>query len=98
MSSGLTQRRRNAASDNVDEYAGSDRSNEEVERNSRADRRDSDGRDEDEDGKGGKGPKLTLLEEVLLLGLKDAQGYLSFWNDNISYVSCGIKFPRLYGC
>lgn len=30
--------------------------------------------------------KLTLLEEVLLLGLKDEQGYLSFWNDNISYV------------
>lgn len=26
------------------------------------------------------------MEEVLLLGLKDTQGYLSFWNDNISYV------------
>ncbi|KAF8146543.1 hypothetical protein K438DRAFT_2028145, partial [Mycena galopus ATCC 62051] len=30
-------------------------------------------------------PMLTLMEEVLLLGIKDKQGYLSFWNDNISY-------------
>ncbi|KAJ3076947.1 hypothetical protein HDU98_010222 [Podochytrium sp. JEL0797] len=30
--------------------------------------------------------KLTLMEEILLMGLKDAQGHLSFWNDNISYV------------
>lgn len=28
--------------------------------------------------------KLTLMEEVLLLGLKDRQGYTSFWNDCIS--------------
>ncbi|KAJ6522568.1 Golgi phosphoprotein 3-domain-containing protein [Mycena capillaripes] len=34
---------------------------------------------------GGKLPRLTLMEEVLLLGIKDKQGYLSFWNDNISY-------------
>ncbi|KDE03299.1 hypothetical protein MVLG_06201 [Microbotryum lychnidis-dioicae p1A1 Lamole] len=34
-------------------------------------------------------PKLTLMEEVLLLGLKDKQGYLSFWNDNISYTLRG---------
>ncbi|KAJ7261118.1 hypothetical protein C8J57DRAFT_1514348 [Mycena rebaudengoi] len=34
---------------------------------------------------GGSVPKLTLMEEVLLLGLKDKQGYLSFWSDNISY-------------
>ncbi|WBW71683.1 Golgi phosphoprotein 3 family Vps74 [Schizosaccharomyces osmophilus] len=32
-----------------------------------------------------KQPKVTLMEEVLLLGLKDKQGYLSFWNDSISY-------------
>jgi Golgi phosphoprotein 3 len=25
------------------------------------------------------------MEEILLLGLKDRQGYLSFWNDSISY-------------
>ena len=29
------------------------------------------------------------MEEVLLLGLKDKQGYLSFWNDNISYALRG---------
>ncbi|KZZ96941.1 vacuolar protein sorting-associated protein [Ascosphaera apis ARSEF 7405] len=34
-------------------------------------------------------PKLTLMEEVLLLGLKDKQGYLSFWNENISYALRG---------
>ncbi|KAL9940645.1 hypothetical protein V8E36_000133 [Tilletia maclaganii] len=30
-------------------------------------------------------PRLTLMEEILLLGLKDRQGYLSFWNDSISF-------------
>nr|CAX70756.1 Golgi phosphoprotein 3 [Schistosoma japonicum] len=29
--------------------------------------------------------RLTLMEEVLLLGLKDREGYLSFWNDNVCY-------------
>lgn len=42
--------------------------------------------DADEDR---KLPRLTLMEEVLLLGLKDKQGYLSFWNDNISYTLRG---------
>ncbi|AET39550.1 Vps74p Ecym_4513 [Eremothecium cymbalariae DBVPG len=32
-----------------------------------------------------KEPTLTLMEEVLLMGLKDKEGYLSFWNDSISY-------------
>ena len=58
-----------------------------------------------------KQPKLTLMEEILLMGLKDKQvrlkaeigglhmgrradmdvdqGYLSFWNDNISYALRG---------
>lgn len=31
-----------------------------------------------------KEPRLTLMEEVLLLGLKDKEGYTSFWNDCIS--------------
>ncbi|KAJ1918995.1 hypothetical protein H4219_002253 [Mycoemilia scoparia] len=31
-------------------------------------------------------PILTLMDEVLLLGLKDNEGYLSFWNDSLSYV------------
>ncbi|KAK3521707.1 hypothetical protein QTP70_015809 [Hemibagrus guttatus] len=41
--------------------------------------------DEDEDERGGsKDTRLTLMEEVLLLGLKDREGYTSFWNDCIS--------------
>jgi len=44
---------------------------------------------------GGKMPLLTLLEEVLLLGLKDKQGYLSFWNDNISYALRGCILLEL---
>ncbi|KAF8184389.1 hypothetical protein K438DRAFT_1974592 [Mycena galopus ATCC 62051] len=39
---------------------------------------------------GGALSKLTLMEEVLLLGIKDKQGYLSFWNDNI-YALRGIE-------
>lgn len=31
-----------------------------------------------------KATRLTLMEEVLLLGLKDKEGYTSFWNDCIS--------------
>ncbi|KAJ6609043.1 Golgi phosphoprotein 3-domain-containing protein [Mycena sp. CBHHK59/15] len=44
---------------------------------------------------GGKLPKLTLMEEVLLLGIKDKQGYLSFWNDNISYALRGCILIEL---
>ncbi|EIE81439.1 hypothetical protein G6F46_000220 [Rhizopus delemar] len=40
-------------------------------------------------------PKLTLMEEVLLLGLKDKQGYLSFWNDSISYALRGCIIIEL---
>ncbi|KAJ7744897.1 hypothetical protein B0H16DRAFT_1727104 [Mycena metata] len=42
---------------------------------------------------GGAVPRLTLMEEVLLLGIKDKQGYLSFWNDNISYALGGKRLP-----
>lgn len=31
-----------------------------------------------------KAQRLTLMEEILLLGLKDKEGYTSFWNDCIS--------------
>ncbi|MCJ8746988.1 hypothetical protein PDJAM_G00148180 [Pangasius djambal] len=43
-------------------------------------------RDEQEDDDSGdsKETRLTLMEEVLLLGLKDREGYTSFWNDCIS--------------
>ncbi|KAJ7260506.1 Golgi phosphoprotein 3-domain-containing protein [Mycena haematopus] len=44
---------------------------------------------------GGKLPALTLMEEVLLLGIKDKQGYLSFWNDNISYALRGCILMEL---
>ncbi|KAI9785853.1 MAG: Vacuolar protein sorting-associated protein 74 [Peltula sp. TS41687] len=48
-----------------------------------------DPRDISESAERNKQPKLTLMEEILLLGLKDKQGYLSFWNDNISYALRG---------
>ncbi|ODV68704.1 vacuolar protein sorting-associated protein 74 [Hyphopichia burtonii NRRL Y-1933] len=40
-------------------------------------------------------PLLTLMEEVLLMGLKDKEGYLSFWNDNISYALRGCILLEL---
>ncbi|KAI9654466.1 MAG: hypothetical protein M1829_000922 [Trizodia sp. TS-e1964] len=48
-----------------------------------------DPRDISESEERSKQPKLTLMEDVLLLGLKDKQGYTSFWNDNISYALRG---------
>ncbi|KAL0979919.1 hypothetical protein UPYG_G00191580 [Umbra pygmaea] len=39
---------------------------------------------EEEDKADSKETRLTLMEEVLLLGLKDREGYTSFWNDCIS--------------
>ncbi|XP_072167063.1 Golgi phosphoprotein 3-like [Diadema setosum] len=38
----------------------------------------------EEDYEESKETRLTLMEEVLLLGLKDKEGYTSFWNDCIS--------------
>lgn len=40
--------------------------------------------DEEEEDHDSKETRLTLMEEVLLLGLKDREGYTSFWNDCIS--------------
>jgi len=40
--------------------------------------------DEEEISSMDKETRLTLMEEVLLLGLKDKEGYTSFWNDCIS--------------
>lgn len=40
-------------------------------------------------------PVLTLMEEVLLMGIKDKEGYLSFWNDNISYALRGCILLEL---
>ncbi|KAK8722871.1 hypothetical protein OTU49_012093, partial [Cherax quadricarinatus] len=46
-------------------------------------KRNSSGEDDLDDGDS-KETRLTLMEEVLLLGLKDKEGYTSFWNDCIS--------------
>eukprot|EP00045_Choanoeca_perplexa_P001160 m.18207 g.18207 ORF g.18207 m.18207 type:complete len:285 (-) comp10771_c0_seq1:213-1067(-) len=43
---------------------------------------DQDGYEDDESSS--KYSRLTLMEEVLLLGIKDREGYTSFWNDCIS--------------
>lgn len=40
-------------------------------------------------------PPLTLMEEILLLGLDDEEGQLSFWNDSISYVLRGCIMIEL---
>ncbi|ORZ32503.1 Golgi phospho protein 3-domain-containing protein [Catenaria anguillulae PL171] len=40
-------------------------------------------------------PQLTLMEQILLLGLKDRAGYLSFWNDSLSYVLRGCILIEL---
>ncbi|KAJ1898010.1 hypothetical protein LPJ81_004424 [Coemansia sp. IMI 209127] len=42
-----------------------------------------------------RAPMLTLMEETLLLGLKDQEGYLSFWNDSLSYVLRGCILMEL---
>lgn len=39
--------------------------------------------DDEQEGES-KHTRLTLMEEVLLLGMKDREGYTSFWNDCIS--------------
>lgn len=44
---------------------------------------------------GEQDPALTLMEEVLLLGLDDEEGQLSFWNDGISYVLRGCIMLEL---
>ncbi|XP_072214888.1 Golgi phosphoprotein 3-like [Excalfactoria chinensis] len=44
----------------------------------------ADGKLPDEDSDNSKAPRLTLMEEVLLLGLQDKEGYPSFWNDCLS--------------
>ncbi|XP_006001244.1 Golgi phosphoprotein 3-like [Latimeria chalumnae] len=43
---------------------------------------------EEEEQGNSKDIRLTLMEEVLLLGLKDKEGYTSFWND---YISSGLR-------
>lgn len=103
MSSGLTRRRgAGGASADTNENEGSRVSSPAPKRNDDARSPDTgyesganghriafDPRDISESAERSKQPKLTLMEEVLLMGLKDKQGYLSFWNDNISYALRG---------
>ncbi|XP_034402401.1 Golgi phosphoprotein 3-like [Cyclopterus lumpus] len=73
--SGLVQRRTEA----IRSAADKDRDSAEEEDEARR------GEEDDDDEKGdSKETRLTLMEEVLLLGLKDREGYTSFWNDCIS--------------
>ncbi|KAJ1551190.1 hypothetical protein HK096_002625 [Nowakowskiella sp. JEL0078] len=78
MASGLTQRRRNFNTDDeelVDAHNYNSSSNDSIDKDrARQDSEKNKNEDEDDaDGKGYKQNKLTLLEEVLLMGLKDSQ-------------------------
>ncbi|CAK6955867.1 Golgi phosphoprotein 3-like [Scomber scombrus] len=74
-SSGLVQRRTEAIrSAAADKERDSDGEEDEARR----------GEEEEEEKGDSKETRLTLMEEVLLLGLKDREGYTSFWNDCIS--------------
>merc|ERR1712212_322048 len=68
MSEGLVQRRR---------------TKQPAEENQEQDQNKTDDHESPDDGDS-KETRLTLMEEVLLLGLKDKEGYTSFWNDCIS--------------
>ncbi|KAM9811161.1 Golgi phosphoprotein 3 [Neosynchiropus ocellatus] len=72
-SSGLVQRRSEAS--RTDKQRASHREEDEPRREEEQDA---------DDAGDSKETRLTLMEEVLLLGLKDREGYTSFWNDCIS--------------
>ncbi|XP_040053923.1 Golgi phosphoprotein 3 [Gasterosteus aculeatus] len=74
--SGLVQRRSEA----IRSAADKDRDSAEEEDEARRGEEE----DDDDDKGDSKETRLTLMEEVLLLGLKDREGYTSFWNDCIS--------------
>ncbi|XP_017307391.1 Golgi phosphoprotein 3 [Ictalurus punctatus] len=73
-SSGLVQRRTEASRSAVDKDKSAGGEDDEHRRDEQ----------EDDDTGDSKETRLTLMEEVLLLGLKDREGYTSFWNDCIS--------------
>ncbi|XP_015242400.1 PREDICTED: Golgi phosphoprotein 3 [Cyprinodon variegatus] len=74
-SSGLVQRRTEASRTAADKERELGREEQDAARGEEPDRDDSGD---------SKETRLTLMEEVLLLGLKDREGYTSFWNDCIS--------------
>ncbi|VDK82052.1 unnamed protein product [Litomosoides sigmodontis] len=71
MSDGLVQRRKTALASMKNDENAKDVNN--------IDSDDSKGEYDDD-----KATRLTLMEQILLLGLKDREGYTSFWNDCIS--------------
>lgn len=75
--------RRNVASSSTVNNNGSKNSDDEGDINYKGGKADKLG-DEGNNGDGEGDQRLTLMEEVLLLGLKDREGYTSFWNDCIS--------------
>lgn len=94
MSSGLVQRRRaNVHADNNDSELPSSPSSSKPQKLSSNVNTASDYEDDDKKDNASRG--LTLMEEILLLGLRDEQGYLSFFNDSISYVLRGCMLVEL---
>ncbi|XP_070500464.1 Golgi phosphoprotein 3 homolog sauron-like [Chironomus tepperi] len=78
-SSGGLVRRTNAAKSSSTEFSSSTSPN-----NDHNDNFKNGSEDENPEEASDKETRLTLMEEVLLLGLKDKEGYTSFWNDCIS--------------
>ncbi|KAL7040480.1 hypothetical protein ACKWTF_000407 [Chironomus riparius] len=78
-SSGGLVRRTNAAKSSSTEFSSSTSTN-----NDHNDNFKNGSEDENPEESSDKETRLTLMEEVLLLGLKDKEGYTSFWNDCIS--------------
>lgn len=78
--SGLTHRK--VQNSNANETNKSN-SNEDKDSRNNSDEEKYDGENEEFDADS-KETRLTLMEEILLLGLKDREGYTSFWNDCIS--------------
>ena len=54
-----------------------------------------DPKDVAQSAEGDSRPPLTLMEELLLIGLDDDEGVLSMWNDSISYVLRGCILIEL---
>jgi len=79
-SSGGLVRRRTAAENSADNNGSNSSTSNNDHNDNFKDDADNDNIEETSD----KETRLTLMEEVLLLGLKDKEGYTSFWNDCIS--------------
>lgn len=78
MESGLKKRNVNTSNLSDAKYNDSN-----AEDNNESDK-DKNEENDDEYDADSKETRLTLMEEILLLGLKDREGYTSFWNDCIS--------------